>query len=417
VFISYAREDQPAANLVRKAIEVAGLYAWMDTDIPLHETSFRQHTAKKIDQASAVLVLWSKAASISAWVAWEASRGFSQRKLVQARLDVAEIPPPFTEGQFANLQDWPGLAESTEWIKVLAAIRHLVAASPEPGSKLNGSQSAPPHGEPLSDAERAYLERCRERLVRAFRLAPSLTRRLGAAFGFDAPAASDRSLAELANRLMEGPSKALDVLRKAVVEHRQGPPAESFSRETVSSVVRILLPLVFGEERLVRMRSSVRERGGLWVEIAAHFPAMVEAGIARFQRRDGTWVKVDGDYAWGKLALERPAESGPTSWDRLRDHLMMELKRILGRRSDPADAMALLKRRLAEQNESEATPRLYFIMDCCEDETDRTRYEAVIDDLSEEFPQIIFVDRTYSRDQQLAEDALIWWLQEYLCDE
>jgi hypothetical protein len=67
IFISYSREDQPRARQFAESLERAGFSVWWDQALHPGE-AFDQVTERALDEAAAVVVLWSKTSVNSRWV-------------------------------------------------------------------------------------------------------------------------------------------------------------------------------------------------------------------------------------------------------------------------------------------------------------------------------------------------------------
>ena len=61
VFISYARSNQDAAQRVAGALRQRGYGVWLDDELPAHR-AYDEVIQERLQAASAVVVLWSKAA-------------------------------------------------------------------------------------------------------------------------------------------------------------------------------------------------------------------------------------------------------------------------------------------------------------------------------------------------------------------
>ena len=122
VFISYARADQAVARRTAHALQTAGFNVWWDADLPAHR-AYSDVIEKHLEEARAVVVLWSKSSAKSEWVRAEADFARSRRKLVQAALDGSLPPIPFNQIQCADLKGWRGSTGHAGWAK----LRHSVA--------------------------------------------------------------------------------------------------------------------------------------------------------------------------------------------------------------------------------------------------------------------------------------------------
>ena len=131
VFISYARADQPIARRVAKALQEIGLQVWWDADLP-PDRAYSDVIEHNLEEAKAVLVLWSKASAASQWVRAEADIARNAGKLVQAQLDGIRLPLPFNQVQCADLKGWRGSQTHPGWSKIKGSVDRLVSGKEEP---------------------------------------------------------------------------------------------------------------------------------------------------------------------------------------------------------------------------------------------------------------------------------------------
>jgi hypothetical protein len=138
VFLSYARADAATAERIANELRKAGWSVWYDCEVPAHRP-FADVIATELDNAAAVIVLWSKAAAASEWVRSEANRARELHKLVQVRLDEVRLPMPFDQIQCADLHAWRAGKPDAGWMQVCASIQALtgVQESLSPTQKDN----------------------------------------------------------------------------------------------------------------------------------------------------------------------------------------------------------------------------------------------------------------------------------------
>ena len=145
VFISYARTDQAIARRVAKGLQAAGFAVWWDADLPAHR-AYSEVIERNLDEAKAVVVLWSTAAAQSQWVRAEADFARNAGKLVQAAVDGSMPPMPFNQIQCAELKGWRGGAVHAGWSKLQDSVRALASGKERPAAK--------PHKPSLWEAHR-----------------------------------------------------------------------------------------------------------------------------------------------------------------------------------------------------------------------------------------------------------------------
>lgn len=120
IFISYSRRDRSHAVKLSAFLEAQGYSTWWDRDLDAAAT-YRDQIMRELQQARAVVVVWSKHSTESDFVRAEASQAYQQKKLVPVRTDeiaYESIPLPFGELHTPNASD--------ETV-VLQAIQRLLA--------------------------------------------------------------------------------------------------------------------------------------------------------------------------------------------------------------------------------------------------------------------------------------------------
>lgn len=128
IFISYKREDQEEHGRVApiaEALRAEGYEVFYDVQVPPGST-WEHVLQSKIDNARAVLVLWSQASVTSDWVKEEAEMAKHGGKLIPVFLDA--VPAPFGFGRIegANLVDWTGDLDNLEWKNLVAAVKSMI---------------------------------------------------------------------------------------------------------------------------------------------------------------------------------------------------------------------------------------------------------------------------------------------------
>jgi hypothetical protein len=150
VFLSYDHEDAGWAGAIASAIERAGHSVWWDRHI--HSgAEFNTEIEAAVEQADAVVVLWSERSVRSAWVRDEAAEGRDAGKLVPVLVESVKPPMGFRQFQTLDLTGWSGgkkiprLAELLQAIDKVAALNVAGAPpavaqprSPQPGQLAGG---------------------------------------------------------------------------------------------------------------------------------------------------------------------------------------------------------------------------------------------------------------------------------------
>jgi len=125
IFISYSKSDRNRARTLAEALEKKGWSVWWDRKIPPGK-SFDQVIEEALNETKCVVVLWSKESVNSNWVKEEASEGLRRNILVPALIDDVAIPLGFKRFQAANLVDWIGTSQHTEFDEMVGAIEGIV---------------------------------------------------------------------------------------------------------------------------------------------------------------------------------------------------------------------------------------------------------------------------------------------------
>jgi adenylate cyclase len=139
VFISYARPDEPLAKQIADELRSAGFEVWRDDELPAHRP-YAEVIEERINDARAVVVLWSAEAAKSHWVRAEADTARAALTLIQVSLDGTLPPMPFNQIQCADLKAWDGQRSAPGWRKLLASVTEL-AGKPAVESKRVSSRN------------------------------------------------------------------------------------------------------------------------------------------------------------------------------------------------------------------------------------------------------------------------------------
>ena len=130
IFISYANEDRPWAEMLAQALRRKGWSTFWDRTIPFGMT-WRQVIGRELADARCVMVLWSHTSIESIWVQEEADDG--QRRAVLIPVLIEGVLPPigFRSIQAADLSDWDGATETSVFQRLVSDIARLIGPPPE----------------------------------------------------------------------------------------------------------------------------------------------------------------------------------------------------------------------------------------------------------------------------------------------
>ena len=124
VFLSYSRADQKQARSILHALEAAGFQVWWDALLEGGER-FSRTTEAALENARAVVVLWSKTSAASHWVQDEAARGRDSGRLVPVSLDGSLPPLGFGQFQAIDVSRTAGKPNSEPMRKLVRAVAAL----------------------------------------------------------------------------------------------------------------------------------------------------------------------------------------------------------------------------------------------------------------------------------------------------
>jgi TolB-like protein len=114
VFLSYSREDQATARRFAEGFEREALSVWWDQTLNVGE-AFDRVTEQALDNARAVVVLWSKHSVDSRWVRAEATQAQANGRLVPVMIEACRRPIMFELTHTADLSDWSGDPADPHW--------------------------------------------------------------------------------------------------------------------------------------------------------------------------------------------------------------------------------------------------------------------------------------------------------------
>ena len=124
IFLSYSSENRRQAEQLVTALVSRGCVVWWDGLLEGGER-YANSIEKALEAATAVVVLWSRAATESHWVRDEATRGRERNCLVPVTLDDTLAPLGFRQFQIIDLSRWRGKQDAAEIDAIERAIRSL----------------------------------------------------------------------------------------------------------------------------------------------------------------------------------------------------------------------------------------------------------------------------------------------------
>ncbi|WP_240325645.1 TIR domain-containing protein [Sphingomonas mesophila] len=130
MFLSYDHDDIGLARPLAAALEKAGHIVWYDRHIQ-GGAQYSRKIEQALDEADAVIVLWSAHSLDSPWVRDEAAEGRDRGKLIP--LTVAGVTPPmgFRQFQTIDLGGWSGRGKVPKLTQLIEAVEGQAPDGPE----------------------------------------------------------------------------------------------------------------------------------------------------------------------------------------------------------------------------------------------------------------------------------------------
>ena len=114
IFLSYSRDDQPTARRFAEAFGREGFSVWWDQTLRSGE-AYDKVTEKALEEARAVVVLWSVKSVDSRWVRAEATQADRNGTLVPVMIEPCKRPIMFELTHTAELSHWKGDPGDPAW--------------------------------------------------------------------------------------------------------------------------------------------------------------------------------------------------------------------------------------------------------------------------------------------------------------
>ena len=108
IFISYARDNREAARILADTIEAKGYDVWWDREL-IAGDDYTDKIEHLLDNAKAVIVLWSEQSRKSFWVRDEAAVGRDRNRLLPIAIDDNLPPLGFRQIHTISLKGWDGV--------------------------------------------------------------------------------------------------------------------------------------------------------------------------------------------------------------------------------------------------------------------------------------------------------------------
>lgn len=128
IFLSYSRDDQGTARHFAEGLTREGFSVWWDQTLNTGE-AYDQVTERALEDASAVVVLWSQRSVASRWVRAEATIADRNGVLAPVMIEPCKRPIMFELTQTAELFGWSGDPSDPKWRSFVADLGRMIQRS------------------------------------------------------------------------------------------------------------------------------------------------------------------------------------------------------------------------------------------------------------------------------------------------
>jgi serine/threonine-protein kinase len=156
IFLSYSREDQGIARRFAEGLSREGFSVWWDQSLNAGE-AFDRVTEQALDEARAVVVLWSKKSVDSRWVRAEATQALGNGRLVPVMIEACRRPIMFELTHTADLISWDGDEADDNWRAFVGGLRTLASQGAGTASSASAPGSAPDRKPPRRRVSRPLV--------------------------------------------------------------------------------------------------------------------------------------------------------------------------------------------------------------------------------------------------------------------
>ncbi len=134
IFLSYSSKDKDLASIFAKTLGEYGIDVWWDINIAAGKR-FEKEIEKKLNDSSAIIVLWTENSIQSEWVYEEAEFAKRSNKLVPVFCADCDPPFGFRTREGARLENWKGDTDLIEWQVLLRSLEPLLGRELKPNSE------------------------------------------------------------------------------------------------------------------------------------------------------------------------------------------------------------------------------------------------------------------------------------------
>lgn len=125
IFLSYARQDEVEVDRILEALKARGFPVFFDQDLP-SGVDWEKALVAKLQNAYAVVVVWSSHSVKSDWVAREAAVGLEKDRLFPILIERGvTLPERFAHKHAVDLSNWNGNPQDSKFNRVLGLLQPL----------------------------------------------------------------------------------------------------------------------------------------------------------------------------------------------------------------------------------------------------------------------------------------------------
>lgn len=139
IFISYSSKDRDWVSKLAAALVSCGYSVWWDKQL-LPGQNFHQDIQDALDKARCVITVWSQNSIESRWVQGESSQAVERNIMVPVLYQPVRVPAGFHSLHCADLKNWNGDTEDTNFRQLQQAIDKLLHTPVKHKNKLAPSK-------------------------------------------------------------------------------------------------------------------------------------------------------------------------------------------------------------------------------------------------------------------------------------
>jgi TolB-like protein len=145
LFLSYASDDRATVRHFADVLQREGFEVWWDLALNPGE-AFDEAIERALEEARAVIVLWSKASVNSRWVRAEATQAQASQRLVPVIIEACKRPIMFELTHTVDLTGWAGDSNDPRWRSFVAGLRRSSGRESNPvrQAAVGGTAGAQP---------------------------------------------------------------------------------------------------------------------------------------------------------------------------------------------------------------------------------------------------------------------------------